>query len=216
MPEEYAVIDFETTGLCAEQCRVIEVAVAIVRDGKELHTFSQLMNPGYRIPFFITQLTGITHEMLRGKPSPEEVMPKLLEFVGDRPCVAHNASFDSRFYHEEMRRSGNQHNRQFLCTLMLSRRLICNSPHYNLGALASFLKLQAPNDGQSHRALYDVRLTVELLARIEEIVLQKTNGIVPDRRIYEAIMKKSKKTVWQYLDKVASGNFSPSLCRERE
>ena len=103
---EYAVIDFETTGLSAECYRVIEVAAVIVRNGEVADSFVQLMHPGHRLPFFITELTGITDEMLKGKPSPEAVMPELMRFLGGHPCVAHNASFDSRFYNAEMRRSG--------------------------------------------------------------------------------------------------------------
>ncbi|MFZ2657020.1 MAG: 3'-5' exonuclease, partial [Victivallales bacterium] len=71
MSNEFAVIDFETTGLGADCCRVIEVAAVIVRDGEVADSFVQLMHPGCRLPYFITDLTGITDEMLRGKPSPE-------------------------------------------------------------------------------------------------------------------------------------------------
>ena len=66
-----AIIDFETTGMYAESDRVIEVAVALVEDGAVVDTFDQLMNPGFRIPSFITQLTGISTAMVRGQPSPK-------------------------------------------------------------------------------------------------------------------------------------------------
>ena len=71
MLREFAVIDFETTGLSADHCRVIEVAVAIVRDGAVTDSFVKLMHPGHRLPGVITELTGITDAMLKGKPKPE-------------------------------------------------------------------------------------------------------------------------------------------------
>lgn len=200
MSNEFAVIDFETTGLSADFCRVIEVAAVIVRDGEVAESFVQLMNPGHRIPFFITGLTGITDEMLEGKPSPETVMPDLMRFLGDRTCVAHNASFDSRFYHAEMTRSGTAHERAFLCSMMLSRRLIPDLPSYKLESLTYHLGLTAPDDGNYHRALYDVLLTVELWKRIEKILTERIGGKKPGHEIYQTLMKKSKATVQKYLD----------------
>ncbi|MCX6984728.1 MAG: exonuclease domain-containing protein [Lentisphaerae bacterium] len=67
MSSEFAVIDFETTGLSADYCRVIEVAAVIIRNGEVVESFVRLMNPGRRLPFYITAITGITDEMLEGK-----------------------------------------------------------------------------------------------------------------------------------------------------
>ena len=200
MSNEFAVIDFETTGLSADYCRVIEVAAVLVRDGEVADSFVQLMHPGHRLPSFITDLTGITDEMLKGKPGPESVMPDLMRFLGERPCIAHNASFDSRFYHAEMSRSGIAHERTFFCTMMLSRRLIPDSPNHQLGTLAEHLALSAPADGNYHRALYDVLLTVELWKRIENIISERIGGKIPDREIYLALMKKSKAGVRKYFE----------------
>lgn len=203
MSGEYAVIDFETTGLSVDCCRIIEVAAVIVRNGEVVDSFVHLMHPGHRLPFFITELTGITDEMLRGKPSPETVMPELMRFLGERPCVAHNASFDSRFYNAEMNRSGIAHERTFFCTVKLSRRLIQDSPNHQLGTLAQHLNLPMPAAGSSHRALYDVLLTVELWKHIERIISERIGGKIPDHEIYRTLMKKSKGTVQKYLDKLA-------------
>ena len=106
MTDIIAVIDFETTGMRAGPDRIIEVGAAILRNGEVVATFTELMNPGFRIPYFITGLTGITDAMVREKPHPEAVMPRLREFLGDHPCVAHNAGFDQRFFASEMDRCG--------------------------------------------------------------------------------------------------------------
>jgi DNA polymerase-3 subunit epsilon len=205
MSNEYAVIDFETTGLSANQCRIIEVAAVIVRNGKVADSFVQLMHPGHHIPSFITDLTGITNAMVKGKPKPEAVMPELKKFMGGCSCVAHNASFDSSFYHAEMSRAGIAHERSFFCTVKLSRRLIQDSPNHKLETLAEHLNLSRPTEGNCHRALYDVLLTVELWKRIESIIIERTGGRTPDHEIYKVIMKKPKATVQKYLDTMRSG-----------
>ena len=203
MSSEFAVIDFETTGLSADYCRVIEVAAVIVRDGEVTESFVQLMHPGHCIPSFITDLTGITNAMVKGKPTPEAVMPGLKKFIGGRACVAHNASFDSSFYHAEMTRAGIAHDRSFFCTVKLSRRLIQDSPNHQLGTLVHHLNLPKPAEGSCHRALYDVLLTVELWKRIESIIRKKSGGIIPNHEVYHTLMKKSKAAVPKYLVKLA-------------
>ena len=203
MSNEFAVIDFETTGLSADYCRVIEVAAVIVRNGEVSESFVQLMHSGHCIPSFITELTGITNAMVKGKPSPETVMPELMRFLGDRPCVAHNASFDSRFYHAEMNRSAAAHERTFFCTMMLSRRLIPDLPSYKLESLVHHLNLSATIDGNYHRALYDVLLTVELWKRIENIISERIGGKTPSHEVYRTLMKKSKAAVPKYLVNLA-------------
>ncbi len=203
MSSEFAVIDFETTGLSAECCRVIEVAAVIVKDGEVADSYVQMMHPGSRIPSFITDLTGITNAMVKDKPTPEAVMPGLRKFIGCRSCVAHNASFDSSFYHAEMNRAGIAHERSFLCTVKLSRRLIQDSPNHQLGTLVHHLNLPKPAEGSCHRALYDVLLTVELWKRIGSIISERIGGKAPDHEVYHTIMKKSKASVPKYLDKLA-------------
>lgn len=203
MFNEFAVIDFETTGLSADYCRIIEVGAVIVRNGEVAESFVELMHPGYRLPHFITDLTGITDAMLKGKPKPEAIMPKLKDFIGGRHCVAHNASFDSSFYNAEMKRAGIAHDRTFFCTMKLSRRLIQDSPKHKLSTLADHLNLPRPDEGKCHRALYDVLLTVELWKHIENLITKRI-GKIPDREIYQTIMKKSKAAVPKYLDMVLS------------
>jgi len=116
--EEVVILDFETTGLSANYERVIEVGAALVKGNKITKTFSELCYPGASIPYFITELTGITNAMLKGKPKPEKIMPKLHEFIGQRPILAHNASFDSQFLHAEMDRVGLEVVNPILCTML--------------------------------------------------------------------------------------------------
>jgi DNA polymerase-3 subunit epsilon len=120
----YAVIDFETNGLMPGQGgRALEVAVVMVEDEEITGSYASLMNPGVHVPAFITELTGITASMVRGAPSPEKVMADVHDFVGDATLVAHNASFDKKFWQHELTRIDVAHTADFLCTVLIARRL---------------------------------------------------------------------------------------------
>lgn len=160
--EEFVILDFETTGLSPSYSRVIEVGALLVKQDKVVKRLSQLMNPGFDIPDFITEITGITDEMVRGQPRPEKFMPTLKRFIGNRPVLAHNASFDQSFLMSEMDYIGKKITNRFLCTLKLSRRLIYDAPNYKLSTLIKHLKIKMPKDHQSHRALHDVMSTFHL------------------------------------------------------
>ena len=101
--ETLAIIDFETTGLSPnEGARATEIAAIILQGGRIVRRYQSLMNAGVRIPFFITDLTGITNEMVRNAPSSAKVMREVADFVGGLPLVAHNASFDRKFWDAEL------------------------------------------------------------------------------------------------------------------
>ena len=122
--EEVIILDFETTGLASHQDRIIEFGAAVVQGDEIKSTFASLCNPGIYISPFITSLTGITNEMVRDMPAPERLMPDLYDYIGNRPILAHNASFDSRFLKAEMARIGKAVENPTLCTMLLARRLI--------------------------------------------------------------------------------------------
>ncbi len=161
-----AVIDFETTGISpAMGDRATEVAIVMMEGGRVVDHFQSLMNAGVRIPSFITQLTGITNAMVAAAPPAAQVMAEAGRFVGDVPMVAHNASFDRKFWVEELARAGLAAPQPFACTVLLSRRLYPQAPSHRLGALADFHRL--PRTGQAHRALADAEMAAALLARIQ-------------------------------------------------
>lgn len=197
--QTYAVIDFETTGLGPPADRIIEVGAVLVRDGEVVGTFSELMDPGFSIPPFITSLTGITNAMLRGRPSPEAVMPRLRAFLGDHVCVAHNAGFDGRFYRAEMETAGEAHERTFLCTMLLSRRLVPDAASHKLGELVRHLRLRTPEGMRAHRALADALMTVELCKHLLSDLQARLNGRAADAELLAAISRKPKAAVPAYL-----------------
>ena len=95
--KDYCVLDTETTGLSARTDEIIEIGIVKVRDNKIVDRYSQLIKPKKKISRFITDLTGITNEMVKGKPSILEVEDEFLSFIGSDIIIGHNTSFDIRF-----------------------------------------------------------------------------------------------------------------------
>ncbi|MBP7178143.1 MAG: 3'-5' exonuclease [Moraxellaceae bacterium] len=162
----FAVIDFETSGLAPDAGdRALEIAAVIVEDGAIVDSWQSLMNPGIRVPHFITQLTGISPLMVRMAPPPAEVMAAVARFVGDATVVAHNASFDRKFWQFELGRIRTPCDHDFLCTLLLSRRLYPWSLNHKLATLVDLHKI--PVEGQYHRALADASMTAHLFITMQ-------------------------------------------------
>ena len=164
--ETLAIIDFETTGLSPnEGARATEIAAIILQGGRIVRRYQSLMNAGVRVPFFITDLTGITNRMVRNAPSAAKVMREVADFVGDYPLVAHNASFDRKFWDAELALVRRTRQQEFACTMLASRRVYPTAPNHKLGTLATFAHL--PNTGKVHRAMADAELTAHLLNHME-------------------------------------------------
>jgi DNA polymerase III subunit epsilon len=196
---ELVVLDFETTGLLPARDRTIEVAATLMVDHRPVDTFCRLMHPGFPLPSFITSLTGITDQMLRGLPRPEEVMPSLQKFVRGLPIVAHNASFDRAFLQAELARAGLRAESEFLCTMRLARRLAPGLPSYRLDALVDALQVRAPNARQFHRSLADVNHTVAIWQNLHARFTEHTGLDAPTVAVLATLMRKPKKQVPKYL-----------------
>lgn len=163
--ERIAVIDFETTGLSPNSsCRATEIAVVMLENGRIVERYQSLMNAGVRVPAFIEQLTGISNAMLRTAPPAEKVMEEVNEFVGCTPLVAHNASFDQKFWDFELGRIKRTRLQNFACSLLLARRLMPAAPNHKLGTLTTFARL--PHTGQAHRAMADAEMAANLMAHL--------------------------------------------------
>ena len=163
----YAIIDFETTGLSAALgARPTEVGLCLLEGNRIVDRYQSLMNPGIPIPSEITRFTGISNAMVRAAPDVAVVMQEAADFVGDRPLLAHNASFDRTFWHGELTRLGRNPRSDFACSLLLSRRLFPHCANHRLATLVD--ELQLPAVGAFHRALADAEYTAALLVRIKQ------------------------------------------------
>lgn len=175
LADSIAVLDFETTGMSpAQQARATEIGVVIVEDGQIVARYQSLMNSGAWVPPFIEQLTGISNAMLRTAPPAAQVMQEVAAFVGDRPLLAHNASFDQKFWDAELALIRRQRVQPFACSLLLSRRLLPMAPSHKLGNLNRWAGL--PDTGQAHRALADAEMAANLTCFMAAL-LRERHGI---------------------------------------
>ncbi len=156
----YAVVDLETTGGFALRNRITEVAIYLHDGNKIVDKFHSLVNPERAIPPFITQLTGISDDMVASAPTFKDIAPIIDELTKGQVLVAHNAGFDYSFLRREFRSLGTNFIRKKLCTVRLSRKIVPGLHSYSLGTLCAALGIPI-ND--RHRAFGDARATVELL-----------------------------------------------------
>ena len=163
MSKTYAIVDIETTGGKATRHRITEIAI-VLHDGKKiLDQWETLINPECYIPHGITELTGITQEMVQDAPKFYEVAKTIVEKTEKAIFVAHNVRFDYGFLREEFKRLGYTFSRRQLCTVRLSRKAFPGLRSYSLGKLIKHFGIKV-ND--RHRAMADTLATVELFEKI--------------------------------------------------
>lgn len=162
---DFVVIDTETTGLRPGADRVIELAAVRVRDGIIQDSFQSLVNPGRRIPAFITKFTGIAPEMLVDAPRAQEIFPGFLQFIEGATLVGHNVSFDLNFLTHEAHLLGLTFPAAGLDTIPLARRFLPGLKRFKLDQVAAYLQIPTVN---RHRALGDAQVTAEVFLRMLE------------------------------------------------
>lgn len=151
--DDYVVLDFETTGLDPEWNDIIEVAALKVINGIIIKKYTTLVNPDYEIDEFITELTGITNDMLLNAPDIKNVLPELLEFVGDSIVIAHNANYDINFLYDKcMNELDIPFKNDFIDTLRISRRLFKDFENHKLSTLVKNFNIEIDS---LHRSLSD-------------------------------------------------------------
>ena len=132
----YAIIDIETTGLNAVSDKITEIAVFIHDGERIIDEFVSLVNPEVKIPYRITQMTGINNRMLEFAPRFFEIAKQIIELTEDKIIVGHNVAFDYNFLRNEYKRLGYDYKRKTLCTVKLSRKLILCESHTGLEVYA--------------------------------------------------------------------------------
>ncbi|MBU3926571.1 MAG: GIY-YIG nuclease family protein [Bacteroidetes bacterium] len=164
---QYAIVDIETTGLSPSTEKITEIAILIHDGTKVTETFSTLINPEMKIPYRITQMTGINNRMVEDAPKFYEVAKKIVEITEDRIIVGHNVRFDYGFIRSEYKSLGYEYQRQTLDTIKLCRKLIPGQPSYGLGNLCKSLKIdnharhRAEGDAMATTRLFELLLSLE-------------------------------------------------------
>lgn len=188
---EFTVIDVETTGLSPRYCSIIEIGMVKVKNLQITETYSSLVNPQRDIPYYITQLTGITDKDVYEAPMFEDIALKVSGFIGSSIMAGHNFSFDASFLRKEFEYAGiEKPDSHALCTLKLARRMYPMLRSKSLGNICNHLGVRNMN---AHRALDDAKVTAEILIRMIRI-LKSDFGIlnVNDLLGYQKTVKQAR------------------------
>ncbi len=191
LPDEYVIIDTETTGLDTEYCGIIEIAAIKYKDGDKVSSFSELVRPnsfryaeeddedycvvnGEKIVFidsFISELTGITNRMLQDVRSQEEVFSDFLQFVGDSVVIGHNVNFDVNFIYDAVNDYlGKTFSNDFIDTMRIARKLLKEDlKHHRLCDIAKYYDIKQEN---AHRALADCETTNQCYVKMRDQILK--------------------------------------------
>jgi DNA polymerase-3 subunit epsilon len=170
----YAVVDIETTGGNNKDGKITEIAIYIFNGQEITDSFISLINPECYIPNFITNLTGISNEMVANAPKFYEIARKIVEITANKIFVAHNVGFDYNFIRKEFKDLGYDFNRKTLCTVELGRKYLPGHKSYSLGKLCAELAIDI--NGR-HRAGGDALATVKLLQLILQAHYQQSTSL---------------------------------------
>ena len=164
LPRDFTVLDLETTGLDPTFDSIIEISAIRVRDLHSVETYSALVNPGYPLPEYITQLTGITDDDLADAPGIEAVLPDALAFVGGDTVLGQNVNFDINFLYDKSESVMDRpFVNDFVDLLRLSRIAYPDLPHHRLMDTAAACSVDYTN---AHRALRDCEITLDCYRHI--------------------------------------------------
>lgn len=170
-PKDYTVIDLEMTGLSAKRDKVIEIGAVHIRNGKMAETYATLVNPQLPIPLGVTELTGITDDMVRRDGITEdEAIGGMIDFIGDDVIVGHNVGFDYSFL-KQWAVNKKRPLAVLACdTLKIARQVLPRLESKTLENLCVYYQIRRE---QAHRALEDSIETGILFEKLKEEIEQK-------------------------------------------
>lgn len=175
IPNKYIAFDIETTGLDSIYDEIIEIGAIKIEDNKEVEIFNTLIKPKYGIDGFITELTGITNEMVKDAPSINEILPEFMNFIKDSIILGHNVNFDINFIYDNLiKQDMVPITNDFVDTLRLSRKLLPELKHHRLSDLANYYNIDTIG---SHRSLKDARMTIKIFENLIKLVEEKYSNI---------------------------------------
>lgn len=212
LPSDFVVIDTETTGLDFDSSSIIELAAIKYVDNKKVDYFASLVKPNsmgifavwakyppYRpcryVPPYISELTGISEEMVCGAPPTQEVLPRFLEFIGDSVLVGQNISFDVRFISDACNQySLPSFQNQYINIARIARKLYPGRDHYRLSDIAEMCGIP---QNTAHRALADCIVTANCYLSMQDDLLSQMSE---DEFI--ALFKKRRTTYERHIHSI--------------
>lgn len=163
IPGSYVVFDVETTGLDSNKDEIIEIGACKIINGKICEIFSTFIKPTKKIPKEITELTGITEEMVQEAPTINYVLPDFYKFCYNSTIVAHNLNFDMGFIYNVANKYSYKFDNNTLDTLEISRQKVKGLRNYKLGTLAEYFNVSLKN---AHRAVHDATATAKIFIKL--------------------------------------------------
>lgn len=212
LPADFVVVDLETTGLMPACDFILEFGAIRVRSGQAVAKFQSLAKSysGQVVDEFITELTGITTEMIQAAPPISEVLPAFLEFVGVDIVVGHNVNFDINFIYDEfMDRTGKPFVNNFVDTLRLSRRVHPEERHHRLVDLVERYGIQPTG---AHRAMADCKTTLECYRIISGEITEKFGSVEGLKKSYEKTKLKADSITGDASKANPSSPFYGQVC----
>ncbi len=168
--DDYCVLDLETTGLSVEYCEIIEIGILKIRQNKIVDQYQQLIKPKDEVDDFITELTGITNEMLENQPSILDVKIDVLNFIGDDLVVGQNTSFDKNFIESKFNVTLSN---EYIDTIQFSRKLFPEMKHHRLKDMVKKFGLS----NNMHRSISDCISTKELYDIIKNTMNERNLNV---------------------------------------
>ncbi len=197
LPHNYTVIDTETTGLEPTFDEIIEVAAIRIRDDKAVETFQTLIKPREPIDGFIEHLTGITNEMLETAPIAAEVIPNVLDFLGNDILIGHNVNFDVNFLYDCAEQHCNQTVRNdFVDTMRISRKVLPELKHHRLKDIAKHYNAEQPI---AHRAMADCETTLQCIEHLRKDIIDQYGS---EAAFFE--LRKRSNSTWAHLNRLTT------------
>ncbi len=169
MADTYIALDLETTGLSPANDRILEIGALWIENGEVTDTYETFVDCGIPIPQIITQLTGITDEMVKGSPCTEEAVRGFLDFTqmqdgGDCVLLGHNLPFDYSFVKYSMARLGLTYESRGLDTLKMARTCLPGLEKKSLDRVSAYLGIPQKHH---HRALDDALTASRIYERLK-------------------------------------------------
>lgn len=166
----YVIIDIETTGLDTQFDEIIEIGALKIKDNIIVDRFNTLIKPEYEIGDFITELTGITNDMLINAPNIKDKIGEFINFIGEDILVGHNVNFDINFLYDNGIRTINKPiKNDYIDTMRISRLFLKELKHHRLSDMANYYNI---NVEKAHRSLYDCETTKMLYDSLIEDILK--------------------------------------------
>lgn len=189
---EFVSFDIETTGLSAKNGdRIIEIGAVKIKNGRVIDVFHSLINPGIKIPYRITELTGLTDRDLKNSPMFEKVLAEFKAFTGDLVLVAHNAKFDLGFIEHYGAFIDIEFKQPYVDTVQMSRYLLTDLNSHKLNLVAERLKVRQDSH---HRADDDARVCGEIFIRLSEMLMDEAEA---DKEDSTSDLKIKKISYWE-------------------